>query len=188
MLPEHAPTCRPDGGFTLFELLLFIAVSLILLLQGVPAVQGVLDRLQLQARSQLLHSSLTLARSEAIRAQRLVWVGALNSKVNLEIQGCQSSWNMRMSDWPEGVLVFADPAGQPNGRYDSGERLHHVLFSGGAVQVRASQSAFAFSAAGRLLADSVPRFELRSRQGQCHSLQLLPSGRGQWCRQEGCCA
>jgi|GEM_PF-6048654 len=187
-MPKHVPTCHSDGGFTLFELLLLIAISLILLLQGTPAVQGILERLQLQARSQLLHSSLTLARSEAIRGNRPVWVCALNSKVNLEIQGCQPNRGTRISEWSEGVLVFADTTGQPNGRYDSGERLHHVLFSGDAVQLRANQSTFAFSAAGRLLADSTPRFELRSRHGQCHSLQLLPSGRAQWCRQDGCCA
>lgn len=187
-MSQADPHYRPHGGFTLYEMLLVMAVGLLLLVMAVPTLQEVMGRLQLQARGQLLHSSLTLARSEAIRGNRPVWVCALNSKVNLEIQGCQSGRVAGMRDWDEGVLVFADAPALPNGRYDSGERLHHVLFSGGAVQVRASQGAFAFSAAGRLLAEDALRFELRSPQGQCHSLQLQPGGRGQWCRQEGCCA
>lgn len=186
-MPQADPHYRPHGGFTLYEMLLVMAVSLILLTQGLPALQGVMARLQLQARSQLLQASLMLARSEAIRGNRPVWVCALNSKVNLEIQGCQSGRLASMSDWSEGVLVFADAPDLPNGRYDSGERLHHALFPAGPIQVRASQHAFAFSTAGRLLSDTALRFELRSGADLCHSLQLLHGGRLQWCRQEGCC-
>jgi type IV fimbrial biogenesis protein FimT len=74
----------------------------------------------LQARSQLLQASLTLARSEAIRGNRPVWVCSLNSKVNLDIQGCQPERKTSWQDWSEGVLVFADSPEQANGRYDSG--------------------------------------------------------------------
>lgn len=181
------PFDRPIGGFTLYELLLVMALGLILLTQAAPALQGVRERLQLQAHGQLLYSSLMLARSEAVRGNRPVWVCALNSKVNLEIQGCQPAGSATMVEWPEGVLVFADAPYQPNGRYDSGERLHHLLFAGKLVQLRANHSAIAFSAAGRLQTDSTPYFELRSAGGQCHHLQLLPTGRGQWCRQADCC-
>lgn len=186
-MPQADPHYRPHGGFTLYEMLLVMAVSLILLTQGLPALQGVMARLQLQARSQLLQASLTLARSEAIRGNRPVWVCSLNSKVNLDIQGCQPERKTSWQDWSEGVLVFADSPEQPNGRYDSGERLHHALFSTSSIQVSASQHIFAFSATGRVMDGVSPRFELRSRQGQCHRLQLLAGGRVQWCRQEGCC-
>jgi type IV fimbrial biogenesis protein FimT len=187
-MSQADPRDCPHAGFTLFEILVVMVVSMILLVQGLPALQSVMASLQLQARSQLLHASLMLARSEAIRGNRPVWVCALNSKVNLEIQGCQPAGKDSVPDWGEGVLVFADDAQQANGRYDSGERLHHALFSASTIRVSASQHAFAFSASGRLEAGPLPRFELRSSQGQCHRLQLQPGGRVQWCRQEGCCA
>jgi type IV fimbrial biogenesis protein FimT len=185
---QAKPRDYPPGGFTLFEMLVVMVVSMILLTQGLPVMQGVMASLQLQARSQLLHASLMLARSEAIRSNRPVWVCSLNSKVNLDIQGCEPAGKDSLPDWSEGVLVFADGQEQANGRYDSGERLHHALFSASNIQVRASQHSFAFSAAGRLLGSQSPTFELRSSQGRCHRLQLLPAGRAQWCRQEGCCA
>ena len=186
-MSQAKPRDCPHAGFTLFEMLVVMVVSMILLTQGLPAMQGVMARLQLQARSQLLHASLLLARSEAIRANRPVWVCALNSKVNLDIQGCQPERKSNWQDWSEGVLVFADSPEQANGRYDSGERLHHALFSASSIQVRASQHAFAFSPAGRLMAGQLPYFEVRTSQGQCHRLQLQAGGRAQWCRQEGCC-
>jgi type IV fimbrial biogenesis protein FimT len=178
--------CRRGGGFTLYELLIVLAVSAILLGQTLPAMQNMLERQRLLARGQLLQSGLHLARSEAIRGNRTVWVCALNSKVNLEIQGCQPG-SASAGNWSEGMLVFADAPSRLNGRYDSGERLHHLLFNSASVQLSANRQDFAFSAHGRLHSGPAPRFQLRSPGGQCHSLLLQPSGKAQWCSQDNCC-
>ncbi|WP_199054263.1 GspH/FimT family pseudopilin [Aquitalea sp. ASV15] len=176
---------RRGGGFTLYELLIVLAVSAILLAQTLPAMQDMLERQRLLARGQLLQSGLQLAGSEAIRGNRTVWVCALNSKVNLEIQGCQSGNGA--GNWSEGLLVFADAPSRPDGRYDSGERLHHLLFSSTSVQLSANRQDFAFTPHGRLHSGTVPRFQLRTPGGQCHSLLLQPSGKAQWCSQDNCC-
>lgn len=178
--------CRQDGGFTLYELLIVLAVSAILLGQALPAMQNMLERQRLLARGQLLQSGLQLARSEAIRGNRTVWVCALNSKINLEIQGCQPS-SVASGNWSEGMLVFADAPSRPNARYDSGERLHHLLFNSASVELSANRQDFAFTAHGRLHSGPAPLFQLRTPGGQCHSLLLQPSGKAQWCRQDSCC-
>jgi type IV fimbrial biogenesis protein FimT len=38
-MPQADPHYRPHGGFTLYEMLLVMAVSLILLTQGLPALR-----------------------------------------------------------------------------------------------------------------------------------------------------
>ncbi len=186
-LPARTPPSSLYCGHTLPELLTVLAVIAILAVLAVPALRDFSSSHQLASRVRLLASSLQAARGEALRSQGVVWVCSLNSKRNLDIQGCQSA-RREGADWSRGVLVFADRVGGNAGRYDSGERSNHALFAEDGITVSANLAIFAFNGEGRLREDALPRFELRAPDGGCVSLRLNRYGRHRICESEGCCA
>ena len=54
-------------GFTVLEMLLVLAITAILLIIGIPALQSYEMRQRMSAAINLLHTQLVLARNEAIR-------------------------------------------------------------------------------------------------------------------------
>ncbi len=85
-------------GFTLLELMIVLTLSAILLILGVPALQGFGANQRMSAAINALHTHLAFARHQAIRFNTDVVVcpGTLDS-------GCTGHL-----DWGQGWLVFSD--------------------------------------------------------------------------------
>jgi type IV fimbrial biogenesis protein FimT len=94
---ESRPSDR-DGGFTLLEALVVLALIGVLAALAAPSVTGMRDRHQLQAQAEGLLSSLVLARSEALRRQQRVTL-CPRTRDN----ACDAS-----AAWQNGWLVFVD--------------------------------------------------------------------------------
>lgn len=63
-------TKRKSRGFTLIELIVTIAIVAIVALLGVPGMNALLRDMSARADSNTLLSSITLARSEAIKLRQ----------------------------------------------------------------------------------------------------------------------
>ena len=123
-------TTHPDGrilpsrGMTLVEVLVVLSVLAILLAIGVPAFNQFVASNRLSAYSSDMLSTLTLARSEAIKR---------NSRVVL----CKSADGESCAgtgSWNQGWIVFADP--NNNANRDAAEPM--------VCKVSALQSDYAF--------------------------------------------
>ncbi|ROH89463.1 prepilin-type N-terminal cleavage/methylation domain-containing protein [Stagnimonas aquatica] len=103
-------TCR-QGGFTLLELLVTVAVAGVLLGLAIPAFDQVARRNQLAVTSNQILLAAGTARQLAVSGNRAIAFCAGRSEV-----GCHGDWSLQ--EW----LVFEDQ--DRDGVFDSGERLH----------------------------------------------------------------
>ncbi len=108
-------TMKTHAGFTLVELMITIAVLAILLGIAVPSMQDMILRNQITSSTNLLVSSATFARSEAVLRGLPVMV-CNSSNPNDAVPICSSG-----SSWADGWIVFVDNNGS-NTR-DAGEEL-----------------------------------------------------------------
>lgn len=127
---RRRPHGRPELGFTLIELLVGLAIFAILLAIGVPSFQGVSASTRLTSQTNDLVSSLSLARSEAIRR---------GTRVTL----CKSSDGSSCTTsgtWEQGWITFVDTTRSgSDAAVDSGETLVAVQDGqGGSVLIKGS--------------------------------------------------
>lgn len=173
-------------GFTLIEMLVVISIAAILLTQAVPGFAALMATSRMDNRTQALLSSVQFARSEAIRSNSNVYVCALNTKINLEVQGCLGKAKKGNTSWSEGMLLFADRPGGSAARYDSGERRRHVIFTGEPT-VSSTLDKFMLTPEGRLPTGVSPSWVVRDvASGQCASISVQANGRPRLCKGEGC--
>lgn len=66
-LREHVSGQARDGGFSLIELMIVIAIAAILAAIGYPAFQDLLASQRVRAASSALYDSMLVARSEALK-------------------------------------------------------------------------------------------------------------------------
>jgi len=85
-------------GFTVLEMLLVLAITAILMILGIPALQSYEMRQRMSAALDLLHTHLALARNEAINLNAQVVACPGNPP-----HGCTTE-----ADWSDGWIVFAD--------------------------------------------------------------------------------
>lgn len=85
-------------GFTVLEVLLVLAITAILLILGIPALQSYGMRQRMSACINLLHTQLALARNEAIR---------FNTQV-VACPGTVATGCTEAADWSDGWIVFGD--------------------------------------------------------------------------------
>jgi len=101
-------------GFTVLEVLLVLAITAILLILGIPALQSYEMRQRMSACINLLHTQLALARNEAIR---------FNTQV-VACPGNVASGCTEATDWSDGWIVFGDLNGDR--RYQETESVLRV--------------------------------------------------------------
>lgn len=123
---------RRQGGFTLIELLVTVAVFAILMAIAVPSFQGLSASTRLTSQTNDLVSSLSLARSEAIRR---------GTRVTM----CKSSDGSACAttgDWEQGWITFVDTTRSgSDAEVDSGEAVVSVhQGEGGSVVIKGSSN------------------------------------------------
>lgn len=105
---------RRTRGFTLFEMIVALAVLTVLIAALAPSFRGLLQDNQAAVHAETLMTSLTLARSEAI-------------KRDVRVTLCKSADGASCAtagDWAQGWLVFVDR--DSDGVLDTGEDLLQV--------------------------------------------------------------
>ncbi|AXE35780.1 GspH/FimT family pseudopilin [Chromobacterium phragmitis] len=80
---------RAQRGVTLIELMVVLALALVLLTQGLPALGRWVVHQQLQGAQDDLHRGLLLARKSAVTRQKTIWVA---------ISGNGLDWRLRVSE------------------------------------------------------------------------------------------
>ena len=85
-----------QGGFTLLELMVTIAIAAIVLSVGVPSFRGVIMDNRLVSQANQIVTSIKIARSAAVRFQRNATVCA-SSNFDATTPSCSAS-----NDWSNG--------------------------------------------------------------------------------------
>lgn len=109
--PGHA------RGFTLVELMVTVAILVILLAIGVPAMQGFLASRQVAGKADALASAIRFARSEALKRAQPVTI-CQTTTADSVTPTCDTG----TGDWNSGWLVFVDNA-PADGSYDKDKEL-----------------------------------------------------------------
>lgn len=147
-LRRSPATCT---GFTLIELMIGLVVLTILVGIAIPSYQGLIANQRVRATTTDLHSSLILARSEAIKRNKQVTVAPAAS-------GWSSGWKIT----PVGGTALLDK----------------VLAGGvGIVGSGVGAAAFTFSASGRLTATGTFQIESNADATKLSCLTLGIDGR-----------
>ena len=93
---------KREGGFTLLELMVTIAILAIVLSIGVPSYRGVIMDNRMAAQANLFATSIKLARSNAVKYQRSATVCS-SSNFDAAVPTCSSN-----ADWSNGWIVWVD--------------------------------------------------------------------------------
>lgn len=91
-----------QGGFTLFELLVALAIAAILITVGVPSLRDMIMDNRIIAQANHFVATINAARSSAVRYQRPAVICA-TSDFDAAVPTCSGS-----SDWSGGWIVWVD--------------------------------------------------------------------------------
>ena len=105
--PTLTRTGRPDAGFTLLELMVTLSIGSVLLAVGVPSMTDMIRGARLASQTDLLVSTLNLARMEAIKQRTRFKV--CPAATPLSAVGCSAA----PADWSKGWIVITVPAPPP---------------------------------------------------------------------------
>ena len=118
----------PSAGYTLLELMVTIAISVLVLTLAVPNFASQISRQEVAVQSQELRTSLNVARSEAVMRQRNVYVCRRTGE-----GGCDIS-PVDRAEWSYGWIVFVDD--NRNGQWDAADTLvKEVTRSAGGIRM-----------------------------------------------------
>ncbi|MRI33719.1 hypothetical protein EOPP23_12050 [Endozoicomonas sp. OPT23] len=101
---------RFQSGLTLPELMITLTVMAILVSLSAPSVRSLISDRQVASVARVLHTSLMMARSEAVKR---------SATVSLCKSDNGSSCDDDLADWSKGWLIFADE--NANGEFDSAD-------------------------------------------------------------------
>ncbi len=93
---------RREGGFTLIELMVTIAILGIVLSVGVPSYRAIVMDNRMSSQANLFATSIKLARSNAVKYQRNATVCS-SSDFDAAVPTCAAS-----ADWSDGWIVWVD--------------------------------------------------------------------------------
>ena len=91
-----------EGGFTLIELIVTLAVAAIVLSVGIPSFRGVIMDNRLVSQSNQFVTSVKMARSAAVRYQRPATVCS-SANFDAAVPTCSAN-----NDWSNGWIVWVD--------------------------------------------------------------------------------
>lgn len=137
----------PGKGFTLVELMVTLAILVLLMAIGVPAMQSFLQKRQALAQSDNFISAMKYARSEAIKRGKPVAI-CRTTTADSVTPSCDTT----STNWSSGWLIFEDTA-PTDGAFDYRKeilfKVQQTLPGQGSIVVRPSnQTNISFTADG----------------------------------------
>lgn len=139
--------CRLDGGFTLTELVVTIAIAGVLAALAVPSFNNVIATEHAKAAASELYASFFTARAEAIRLDQQIVTSA-----------AAGGWNDGWSTAPQGGGTTLDSHGAT--------KQTDITEASGATTVT-------FYPSGRLAVGAAPKFVINAQSGSATSTQCV---------------
>jgi len=133
---------RSQHGFTLYELMITIAIVGIVLMFGLPNLAAFRQNGRMTATANDLHAAFHLARSESARARTNITICA-----SADPMGAGSDCD---GTWDQGYIVFVDPDGD-RARFGANEtvlRAHPPIQSGVNLRVANNATYFMYASTG----------------------------------------
>ena len=152
-------------GVTLVELIVTIAVIVVLLSMGIPAVQNMSQSNRLSTEANRFISDMLLARSEAVKRQ-------------FEVAACPSANGTSCADSDELWLLFVD--NDEDGERDTDETILQVqsgLGSGQYLEMTPASSSIAFTPNGMVKGGAAINIKLKDNRDKFKCIQIAISGR-----------
>ena len=131
-----------EFGFTLYELLITLLIVGLVLMFGLPGLQGIAANSRITAAANDLHAAFQLARSEAVRAKTNITICASADPLGAG-SDCDGSWE-------QGYIVFLDDDGDltRNGANETVLRSHGPIDSVLSLAVANDASYFSYASTG----------------------------------------
>lgn len=146
-LPVRGASRRLDGGFTLTELVVTIAIAGILTMLAIPSYNNVIATEHAKAAASELYASLITARSEAIR---------VDQRVNITAAG--GGWQNGWTTTTVGGTTSADT---------------HGALPAVTLQEASGATAVIYFPSGRLAPGTAPTFVITATSGRSSSNQCV---------------
>lgn len=146
-----------ENGFTLLELMVVLAVSAVVLSLGVPGFRAIVQDSRMVADTNQFVSSISLARSSAVRHQRNATI-CTSSDYAQPTPTCSGS-----TDWTNGWVVYVDK--DRDGTIDADEVVSvQAPLDDGVTMTAAAANRFTYNAQGfgQSAGDSLLRCDGRS--------------------------
>lgn len=131
-----------EFGFTLYELLITLLIVGVVLMFGLPGLQGIAANSRITAAANDLHAAFQLARSEAVRAKTNITICPSADPLGAG-SDCDGSWE-------QGYIVFLDDDGDltRNGANETVLRAHGPLDNVLSLAVANDASYFSYASTG----------------------------------------
>ncbi len=111
------PKSQQMSGFTLYELMIALAIGSVIMVLGLPSFKGVMDNQRMTSATNELVMTLNLAKSEAIK--RVAYVSVCKSSDGVSCTAAGTSWD-------DGWIVFANATVANLGSVDAGDEILRV--------------------------------------------------------------
>ena len=159
-----------QGGFTLYELMVTVAIVGVVLAFGVPNMRQFNQNARMTSTANDLHAAFHLARSEASREKTNITLCASDETILPRTCG---------GTWDQGYIVFVDLDGQID--MDAGDdtmlRAQPAIANGVTLKVEGNANFFGFAATGLGRGDIGPNTSL-TRVVMCDDRGNIPAAGG----------
>ena len=131
---------RPNGGYSLYELLMSLGLLAIVLGLGVPSLSYFVADKRLRAQADALFHTVHLARQQSITSRRVITLCP-----SVDGENCDSEHR-----WAAGWILFANRPGSDEGRRDADEPVvwRHAG-SGAPLTIRSNRATYSFRSTER---------------------------------------
>lgn len=115
---------RLNKGFTIWELVVVMAIVVILSRLAIPAFSNYTQQRRSEVIAAQLQDVIQYSRAEALRRGVTITICGANYTSNKTLYGCQGGVNM--NNWSDGVLSYIDS--DSSSSYNTGERVKAARF------------------------------------------------------------